>query len=335
MSPDEDQGLLQRVVAWLRAGHPVSLVTVVRTWGSAPRPVGSLLALTAQGDMAGSVSGGCVEDDLRAWVRERDTAMPVERLTYGVTREQAGRFGLPCGGRLELIAETLSNAAQCEDLLAQLMQRRSVRRSLDTVSGAVRLAPDDGGAEFEYDGRTLVRVFGPAWRLLLIGAGPIAQHLAVVAPALGYRVMICEPREEYRRNFSAPDADMLAGMPDDVVRERVTDSRCAVVALTHDPRLDDMALMEALASPAFYVGALGSMRNNAARRERLALLGLDRQSIGRMRGPVGLSIGSRSPPEIAVAILAELIAVRRGSLSPPGMDTAAGAAIGASCTLPA
>ena len=307
-----DREVLQRALDWTRAGHRVGLVTVLETWGSAPRPPGALLALRDDGTVVGSVSGGCVEDDMIERVRKAGQPMRPALITYGVSREEAARFGLPCGGTLRLVHEPVSEAGWVEELLARTGAQELVARRLDIETGEVSLHACTHEDALSFDGRVLRSVFGPRWRLLVIGAGQLSRVLAQMAQALDFRVFICDPREEYFSTLDLADVTWLAGMPDDVTTEFKPDAHTAVVALTHDPKLDDLALMEALTSPAFYVGALGSRSNTAKRKERLALFDLSADQIDRLHGPIGLHIGSRTPAEIAVSILAEIISVRNG-----------------------
>ncbi len=313
--PSVDESVLETLVRWLEGGHRAYLATVLQTWGSSPRPAGSLLALRDDGRMAGSVSGGCVEDELAERVRAGEFlggCPKIER--YGVTRDQAERVGLPCGGRLELMLEELDAPTQPRALLDALRGRRSLARRLCLVTSEVSLHPAQAQPDFSYDGRDLIRVFGPQWQLIIIGASHVAEFLAPIAVSLGYRVVVCEPRSEYAQAWDVQIGEIDTGMPDDVVRARADDPRSAVVALTHDPKLDDMALMEALDRAAYYVGALGSRTNNEKRRRRLLELGLTAEAVARLRGPVGLPIGGRTPPEIAVSIAADLIAARHGRI---------------------
>ncbi len=306
-----DQEVLDAALDWLRGGRRVVLATVVRTFGSAPRPLGALLALSDDGRLIGSVSGGCVEADLLERVA-RDFPVRPELARYGVTQDEARRFGLPCGGSLELVLEPLTDADRLAPVEAAVAQRRVLARELDMESGAVRFVEAGDDSPCRFDGRCLVRVFGPRWRMLIIGAGQIARYLADLARALDYQVLLCDPREEYARSWSDAGVDWRPGMPDDVVRELAPDARSVVVALTHDPKLDDLALLEALDSQAFYVGALGAAANQAKRRERLLAMGLPTAQVDRLRGPVGLPLGGKTPPEIALAILAEVTALRHG-----------------------
>lgn len=308
-----DLEVLTRAHDWLVAGQRIALVTVVRTWGSSPRPPGSLLALREDGRVVGSVSGGCIEDDLIDRLRNEGLPATPQIVRYGVGAEETRRFGLPCGGTMELVLEPLSDAAPLAALLAPLRAGLVVRRTLDLASGHATLEADAPREEVRCDSDTLVTVFGPRYRLLLIGAGQLSVQLARIALALDFAVTVCDPREEWNEEWNVPGTTLTREMPDDVVIAMRPDARTAVIALTHDPKLDDLALMEALRSPAFYVGALGSRRNNEARRERLQLFDLDAHQVAALRGPVGLFIGSRTPAEIAVSIAAELVAVRNGA----------------------
>jgi xanthine dehydrogenase accessory factor len=308
-----DTEVLKNAAGWLDAGRRATLVTVVRTWGSAPRPVGALAAIRDDGHVTGSVSGGCVEDDLIDKVRAHGLAAgKPEVVTYGVTADQAARFGLPCGGTLQLVLEPLTAASQVKELLAVIDRHELVARILDMKSGEVRLESGRWSDALAFDGKRLKSIHGPRWRLLIIGAGQTSRYLAEMAQALDYQVTVCDPREEYADEWKVPGAALVRGYPDDVVLEMNPDPHLAVVAVTHDPKLDDAALTEALKSPAFYVGALGSKKNNDKRRQRLAGFDLSAEEIARLHGPVGLRIGSKTPAEIAVSILAEMTAVRRG-----------------------
>lgn len=306
-----DHEVLRAACAWRAAGEPVTLVTVARTWGSAPRPVGSMAALCGDGRLAGSISGGCLEAELARYLGSGSGRAGIAHL--GLDRDEAMHLGLPCGGRVELVLETLQGAQDLGLVLEALEARRRIARRLVLATGEVSLHRVDREQGLYYDGLVLERVFGPDWRLLIIGAGQLSRHLAEMALSLDYEVMVCEPREPYAAAWEMAGVALHRGMPDEAVQAWAWDARSAVVALTHDPRLDDLALMEALTSQAFYVGALGSRANNARRRGRLvALLGLPEDAVARLHGPIGLPIGSRTPAEIAIAILAELIAVRQG-----------------------
>ena len=329
-----DLEVLRSATSWLKAGQAATLVTVVKTWGSAPRPIGAMLAIRGDGQVSGSVSGGCVEDDLIDRVRTRRLAGDKPELaTYGVSKEQAERFGLPCGGTLQLVLEPVTQGAGLDALLAAIERHELVARFLELETGKARLEAGRWSDALEFDGKVLKTVHGPRWRLLLIGAGQLSRYLAQMAQALDYQVTVCDPREEYADAWDLPGVLLRRGYPDDVVLEQHLDAHSAVVALTHDPKLDDVALLEALKSPAFYVGALGSKANNDKRRKRLADFDLSAEEISRLHGPVGLKIGSRTPPEIAVSILAEMTAVRRGVQIPRTIE-APKTGIEAGCNLP-
>jgi xanthine dehydrogenase accessory factor len=328
-----DLEVIKSAIAWHEAGHRATLATVVHTWGSAPRPVGAMLVIRGDGHVIGSVSGGCVEDDLIDKVKSEALASQGPAVaTYGVTQEQAQRYGLPCGGTLELVLEPVSEGSKLPELLASIERHELVARYLDMKTGQVRLERGKGSDEVSFDGAVLKTVHGPRWRLLMIGAGQLSGYLAQMAQALDYHVTVCDPREEYADVWRQPGTVLTREMPDDVVLGMNPDGHTAVVALTHDPKLDDLALLEALKSPAFYIGALGSQKNNDARRKRLASFDLTAAEIERLRGPVGLKIGSRTPPEIALSILAEMTAVRRGVaipelVAPPKAGVTAGCAV--------
>ena len=309
-----DLEVLRSAAAWLDAGHGVLLATVVRTWGSAPRPPGSLMILRDDGLVAGSVSGGCVEDDLIG--RVHASLFQDERpqlVTYGATAEEARRFGLPCGGSLQLVIEPLAQHSGVHALLEAIETQRCVERCLDLETGHVTLRAATVRDGLQFDGRTLRSVHGPGYRLLVIGAGQLPRYLAAMARMLDYRITVCDPREEYLQAWQALEGVTLSNaMPDELAAAMQLDPRSAVVAATHDPALDDLALIQALRSDAFYVGALGSRRNNARRRRRLLEFDLDPTQVARLRGPVGLNLGAVTPAEIAVAIVAEMTAARRG-----------------------
>lgn len=314
---DTQLEVLQAALAGLRRGCAVTLVSVIKTYGTSPRPVGSLLAVCSDGTFSGSVSGGCIEDDLL----ERLVQTPpvqAEVAIYGETEDERFRFGLPCGGTLELLLEPLQGQEQA---LQQLIDGIAARR---IITRSVRTAPRSGDAPsnqrpWRADDKPELRdgvwhnVFGPVWRLLIIGAGQTSAYLAEMAGALDYRIFISDPRPQYRQGWGVAHTTFVDGYPDDAVRSLQPDERTVVVALTHDPRLDDLALMEALRSPAFFVGALGSINTNRNRRRRFREhFDFQEAELARLRGPVGLPIGSKTPPEIAIAILAELTALRHG-----------------------
>ncbi len=311
-----DLSVLKTLREWQADGQPLWLVTVVETFGSSPRPPGAMLALRGDSLAVGSVSGGCIEDDLV--LRAQRGELSGDRcdvLTFGVTKEEAQRFRLPCGGVIRLVVEPIKNSEWVEQVLQLVSTHRLVRRTLHFDTLQVVLADASRSDSFAFDGATLSTVHGPRWRMLIIGAGQTSSYLARMAQALDYQVYVCDPRKDMRATWDVPDTTLMSEMPDDAVQALQVDASTVIIALTHDPKLDDMALLEALKSPAFYVGALGSLANNKKRRERLALFDLTPEEIARLHGPVGLNIGSRTPPEIAVSILAHLISIRNSASS--------------------
>ncbi len=317
-----DVEVIRTAMDWMNRGHRVVMGTVVRTWGSAPRPPGSLMIIRDDGQVAGSLSGGCIEDDLIDRVRRGELASRLPQVTvYGATAKEAQRFGLPCGGSVQVVLEPLSAGSLLRELLAGIEQHTVVSRRLVLATGLVTLGPSTEGDALRFDGAMLHTVHGPRLRLLIVGAGQLSRYLASMAVMLDYRVTVCDPREEYLESWESGLAASGAiegvtvsrQMPDDLVLAMNLDAQSAVVAVTHDPKLDDLALMEALKTPAFYVGALGSRRNNDARRARLLEFDVSDFEVAQMRGPVGLNLGGKTPPEIALAIVAEMTAVRRGA----------------------
>lgn len=320
-----DLTVLRTLHDWRSAGRRALLASVVRTWGSSPRPVGSIMALAEDGAIAGSVSGGCIEDDLIArYTTVFKGTMPTGAprfVKYGASADEAQRFGLPCGGTLELLLEFDPEVAALQALVAALAAGRLMRRTVYLADGRVELAAAEASAAFVLDAEKLVAIFGPEYRMLLIGAGQLAEYLAAMAQFCGFVVTLCDPRSEYQDSVSLPGLRRSSEMPDDAVRCFAPDCRSCVIALAHDPKLDDMALLEAIDSPAFYVGAIGSRRNAQARRQRMIEhFGKSEASLERLHGPAGLSVGSKTPPEIAVSIMAEVLAAKNGVQAPHEMD---------------
>jgi xanthine dehydrogenase accessory factor len=333
-----DVMVLRTLRDWRVADKRALLATVVRTWGSSPRPIGSIMALCETGAVVGSVSGGCIEDDLiyrftqaYAHAATSNTAEapntlpsgPPQRIKYGVTADEAHRFGLPCGGTLELVLEFDPDAELLDTLLSHLSTGHLMQRTTDLRTGQVSLQMSDAPAELQINEHQLINTYGPEYRMLLIGAGQLTEYLATMALFNGFAVTVCDPREEYRGAWSVPNVTLTAEMPDDVVQSFRADRRSCVIALTHDPKLDDLALLEALNTDAFYVGAIGSRRNNEARRERM-IEHMDQTptSLEKLRGPIGIYIGSKTPAEIAVSIMAEVLAVKNKVALPRDMEVA-------------
>ena len=330
-----DVMVLRTLRDWRIQSKRALLATVVRTWGSSPRPVGSIMALCEDGQVVGSVSGGCIEDDLiyqftQAYSQptaDSDQAPkhipsgPPSFIKYGISADEAHRFGLPCGGTLELLLEFDPDAASLADLVTALEGGQLMQRSVQLADGKASLAQAMTPEDLSLSATTLVNTFGPEYRMLLIGAGQLTEYLATMALFSGFAVTVCDPREEYRGAWRVQGAKVLADMPDDVVTAFKPDRRSCVVALTHDPKLDDLALLEALKTDAFYVGAIGSRRNNAVRHQRMVEhFEQTAENLTRLRGPIGIYIGSKTPPEIAVSVMAEILAVKNGVALPRDMD---------------
>ncbi len=319
--------VLRQLRDWRLDGQSALMATVVRTWGSSPRPVGSIMGLRGDGAVVGSVSGGCIEDDLIARytrVCQSGAAEAVgvetarlcglpEIMIYGLSADEAHRFGLPCGGTLELVLEYDPDPHLLVELVRSLETGALVQRALDLRDGSVRQQPGNVSDVLQLNDVALCNTFGPGYRMLLIGAGALAQYLSSMAVSCGFAVTVCDPREEYWRDWPDAGVQSVPDMPDDAVIAFKPDPRSCVIALSHDPKLDDLALIDALQSEAFYVGAIGSQRNQAARRQRLmAHFGLSATAMDRLHGPAGLHVGSKTPAEIAVSIMAEVLAWKNG-----------------------
>ena len=333
-----DVMVLRTLRDWRLAGQRALLATVVRTWGSSPRPVGSIMALREDGTVVGSVSGGCIEDDLIYQYTQAYAAGPTEGaavqgkaipsgppafIKYGVSADEAHRFGLPCGGTLELLLEFDPSAADLAALVSALEAGQLMQRQVSLKDGSVSQSLSAAPSELSVTATELVNTFGPEYRMLLIGAGQLTEYLATMALFSGFAVTVCDPREEYRSAWSVAGAVVKSDMPDDVVNAFKPDRRSCVIALTHDPKLDDLALLEALNTDAFYIGAIGSRRNNEARHQRMAEhFELSESTLARLRGPIGIYIGSKTPSEIAVSVMAEVLAVKNGVELPRDMAVA-------------
>lgn len=314
-----DHEVLQRITEWLLQGKRPWLCTIVQTLGSSPRPVGSMLAVLDDGSQIGTVSGGCVEEDLLERLRAGTYAgLSPELIEYGVSAEENERLGLPCGGKLTLLLQRLGEADKTwlADILAALESRQCIERYTALLDGVTRLHSVEHFTPLIVDDQQLRQCYGPRMRILLVGAGQLAQSLAELAQAMDYEVYVTDPREAFLLQWNGPEVQLIQGMPDDVVRELANDKHSIVITLTHDPRIDDMALMEALGTQAWYVGSLGSLRTTEKRLQRLQQLDIPDEHIARLHAPVGLDIGSKTPIEIAVAIMAELTQLRRKGQRP-------------------
>lgn len=307
VASDDSGDLFRTVQTWLDAGHRVALATVIETWGSAPRRTGAHLAVRDDGLFEGSVSGGCVEGEVVAEAIHLIARGAAARLDFGVADETAWRVGLACGGRIAVIVQPMVDSLFPPALAARLVEARAAG---EVVTLATSLADFSTRESASGD---FVRRYAPPQRVALIGAVHIAQALAPMAAIAGFAPTVIDPRGMFATDARFPDAPIDARWPDEALAQWRPDAASAVVALTHDPKLDDAALAAALRSPAFYIAALGSRRNHAARIVRLSAMGFDAQATARIHGPAGLAIGAANPAEIAVSILAQMIAAWRGS----------------------
>jgi xanthine dehydrogenase accessory factor len=306
-----DLTVIRTACEWIDAGHLCWLATVIETYGSAPRPLGSMAVLCEDGRVVGSVSGGCVEDDLVDWLRRDACGVQAARdFIYGRDAQERARLRLPCGGHLRIWLEPVPRR-ELGSLLDGIEAGMLMRREIELNTRASRVASAVLHDATSLTGQCFVQVLGPVRRLFLIGASEVSRYLAPIARTLDYRVTVIDPRAEYADTWPHPDCEVVRDMPDDALGERMLDAYTAVIALTHDPKLDDLALLEALKSPAFYVGAMGSVQTTQARKARLAMFELGTKDIDKLHGPVGMDLGARTPPEIAVSVAADLVRVAR------------------------
>jgi xanthine dehydrogenase accessory factor len=319
---DRFDNIPETALHWHRDGTGAALATVVQTWGSAPRRVGAQLVISGQGQIEGSVSGGCVEGAVIVEAMEALEAGAHRVLEYGVSDDDAFAVGLACGGTIRVLVEPIGSAMP-EAILAELVEARAARRALayevNLTTGARRLVDDAyrdrmrmDRSGFEEDGAVFVAVHNPPLRLIVVGAVHIAQALVPMARIAGYDPVLIDPREVFGASDRFPGETIMLDWPDEAVASLGLDPRTAMVLLTHDPKLDDPAIEAALKADLFYIGALGSKRTHAKRVDRLQAAGFSADQIGRIHGPIGLDIGAAGPAEIAVAILAEMTAVLRG-----------------------
>lgn len=303
---------LDRILAsardWLAAGRGVAIATVAETWGSAPRRPGSHLVVRDDGLFEGSVSGGCVEGDVIANALELIPEGGFRRLEYGVADAAAWEVGLACGGRITILVQALHPDRFPPELLDRLVEARSEGHELLLSTDA-----DGRTREGEVEG-AFVNRYAPPQRLAIVGAVHIAQALIPIARLLGYDVRVVDPRGLFGAEARFGDIAIDGRWPDEALADWKLNAASAVVTLTHDPKLDDPALLAALASPAFYIGALGSRRTHAARLERLAAAGATPDQLARIHGPAGLDLGAASPAEIALSVAAQMTAAWRGKL---------------------
>ena len=316
------QQIISFVASRLESNNSVWLCTILKTWGSSPRPVGAMMACTPGGELVGSLSGGCIEEDFLHQLREGSLKSQYGKMgrpftvRYGETEEEQARLQLPCGGQLHVLLEYNEPSDVSKQvfsyLASSLENHTKVSRTVDLETGEISAADNDCNDALVIEGSKMIHSLSPMYRLLLLGAGDVAKYVAEMALALEYDVTLCDPRPNYLDNWNVDGVDTTSRLPDDVVRDHFSNPYSGIIALAHDPRVDDMALMEALKTDAFYVGAMGSERTSAARRERLPELGLTKDEIDILHAPIGFEIQSKTPAEIAVSIMAEVTAVRNG-----------------------
>lgn len=314
------QQIIEQMAQWLEQGKPAWLCTILKTWGSSPRPVGAMMACTLDGELIGSISGGCIEEDFLEQLQDGSLKSQFDEVgkpfvvKYGVTAEEQARLKLPCGGQLHVLLEYLEantdNHAVFKKLSTDLAEHQRVSRLVDLSSGKISAREESGQEAVVMEDDLMVHSLSPMYKLLLLGAGDVARYVAEMALALEYDVTLCDPRPHYLDNWHVDGVETTSRLPDDVVREQFSNPYSGIIALAHDPRVDDMALMEALKTDAFYVGAMGSENTSTARRERLPELGLGQDEIASLYAPIGFQIDSKTPAEIAISIMAQVTAVR-------------------------
>ena len=316
------QQIISFVASRLETDKSVWLCTILKTWGSSPRPVGAMMACTPDGELVGSLSGGCIEEDFLDQLQDGTLKSQYEimgkpfTVRYGETEAEQARLKLPCGGQLHVLLEynepSGANKQVFDYLASSLENHTKVSRIVDLEIGEISAAGHVYDDAVVIEGGKMIHSLSPMYQLLLLGAGDVAKYVAEMALALGYNVTLCDPRPKYLDNWHVDGVKTTSRLPDDVVRERFSNPYSGIIALAHDPRVDDMALMEALKTDAFYIGAMGSERTSAARRKRLPELGLTKGEIGVLRAPIGLQIQSKTPAEIAISVMAQVTMVRNG-----------------------
>jgi xanthine dehydrogenase accessory factor len=313
-----DHLLPQTALDWYQAGRKVAVAMVVETWGSAPRTAGSWMVIDDSGAMEGSVSGGCVEGAVVAEAQAAITDGQSRLLDYGVSDDNAFAVGLACGGRIRILIDVVGHSMPVS-LLMQLAQEHPIAYVADLHSDARATAQPDAFPDrfrfdrsgVEDDDTTYVGIHNPALRMIIVGAVHIAQTLCITARACGFVPIVIDPREAFSSSERFPNTTILSEWPDEAITALAPDPRTAIITLAHDPKLDDPAIITALASDAFYLGCLGSKRTHAKRVARLKSAGLSDSDIAHIHAPVGLNIGSQGPAEIAISIMAEVIQTLR------------------------
>lgn len=313
--------VIEALYQWLSAGQSAWLCTIVRTWGSSPRPAGSVLAFHPEHGIVGSLSGGCIEEALirkLSKATEDTTTSPTPYLyEYAISEDDQARYSLPCGGQITLLVEHFSatpdTLQHVRTILETLNNRQRIRRDVSLTTAKMGLSIDESdisGHSIVISSETVGILLGPAFKMLLLGAGEVSHYVAQMATSVGFAVTLCDPRASFLQGWQQEGVEVVQCLPDDLVRARFSDPYCAILALAHDPRVDDMALMEALKTEAFYIGAMGSLKTTEERCKRLAQLDCTPAEISQLHAPIGIDIGSKKPAEIAISIMAEVVSER-------------------------
>jgi xanthine dehydrogenase accessory factor len=310
-----DRQVIKQIDKWLQHDNDCWLCTIIATKGSSPRPIGSLLVINETGASCGSVSGGCIEDDITKQIVNRQLChIKPTILRYGIDASENERLGLPCGGELTLLIQPIKanriNKQQFEKILRVLSLRQCIRRISSSVDNSSSLFPTPSFHPLNCSGNKITHCFGPHFQMLLIGAGQLSKVLAELALAMDYQVIVCDPRPELIEQWDVADVKAVFDNPDQLIAKQGGDAQSVIISLTHVNAIDDLAIASALKTDAFYIGALGSMRTSEKRKHRLLEQGFKVEQLSRLHAPVGLSIGSKTPIEIAVSIMAELTSLR-------------------------
>lgn len=312
-----DLQVIERALKWANEGLTVWLCTVLKTFGSSPREPGAMLVACSTGEYIGSLSGGCVEEDFIARLQSGDFDKPVQQIRYG-GEDSAASVRLPCGGSLEVLVEKLAptteNLTHLEVMHATLLGRQSLSRAISLPDGRKRFNPATlAEPAVAFDTTSVTIRIGPALRLIIAGISSISSPCALFAQSLGFEVIVCDPNDDARKNFDVPGVEVQAVLPSVFIASGGCHANTAVVALTHDPRIDDLAMIEAVRTEAFYIGVMGSQQTSQQRAERLIRSGgLTDAQLARITMPIGLNLGSKTPSEIALAVVADILRLYRG-----------------------
>ena len=307
--------VIEQLNLWLAQGLQPWLATVVETYGSSPRPSGSMMIYHPHKGIVGSLSGGCIEQELMSQLANEYSSTKVicpTIIRYGESAEQRSRLALPCGGHLDVLLEKVKPQDQMHFQILEnaLHSRQGISRHIDLINHQICTVSEINERDIKRTPEKIVHSLKPHDKLLLVGAGEVARCLAEICKHLEFEITLCDFRDEFLQGWQVEGVQVIKAMPDDLIAEAFYDHHCAIVALAHDPRVDDMAMMQALKTNAFYVGAMGSFVTSNKRRERLLELDLNAQHIQKLHAPIGLDIHSQTPYEIAVSIAAQLIAER-------------------------